>query len=322
MAKALEKDRARRYASAGDLAADLRALPAGGSRSWHGPPRRCISSASSPGGTRRLVAGASGIFAAAPGWGPSCTILFALRSRGERAGVATGTGAAATYQSYRPRIAAAVAAALASRRRRCGPSARRHTAGPARLGVAAPAQPGSTTACRCSRATAGGSRFLILDPSGIRIASLTPAGLRLTDLDGNELLTRPFRPENHSVVRVVLPTRHGLRLAGGDGDREAQALLSAVEISNTNLLSLMDEEGHGLARLQGPRERRASLLAMSPDGEQVAVIWMGSPESGLYAARHGDGQSSSASPTGTSVTPGPLPSMRTAPASPPAARMG
>ena len=69
-------------------------------------------------------------------------------------------------------------------------------------------------------ASAGESQFLIRDPKGIRIAALTRASLRLTDLEGNELLTRSFPPETNLMDYPPLPTRHGLRLVGRDrGER-------------------------------------------------------------------------------------------------------
>ena len=112
----------------------------------------------------------------------------------ENARVANERERVATYQSYRARIAAAVAAlshhdvADAASQLDAAPEALRgwewrhlHT----RLDD-------STTVLPTNP---GESQFLIRDPKGIRIATLTRASLRLTDLDGNELLTRSFGPE-------------------------------------------------------------------------------------------------------------------------------
>ena len=109
MAKALEKDKTRRYASAGDLASDIRrylrgeailARPASALYQLRKFARR----------HKALVAGVSGIFAALL-VGTVVSILFALlRRRGENARVANERERDATYQSYRARIAAAVAA--------------------------------------------------------------------------------------------------------------------------------------------------------------------------------------------------------------------
>ena len=151
----------------------------------------------------------------------------------------------ATYQSYRARIAAAVAAlshhdvADAARQLDAAPEALRdwewrhlHS----RLDDSTAVFP----------AAAGESQFLIRDPKGIRIAALTHASLRLTDLEGNELLTRSFRPENHLIHRPPLPTRHGLRLVGGDGESVARNPARAQSPdSTTNIVYLLDDEGHG-----------------------------------------------------------------------------
>ena len=143
-------------------------------------------------------------------------------------------------------------------------------------------------------AAAGGSQFLISDPKGIRIASWTPASLRLSDLEGNELLTRHFRPENHSIHRPPLPTRHGLRLVGGGGESIARNPAQGQSTDRTtNVLFLLDDEGRGQTRLEGPVGTLAALTAVSPDGALVAVIWMGpkkwaftlyDPDSGKPAA--------------------------------------
>ena len=106
---------------------------------------------------------------------------------------------AATYQSYRARIAAAVAALShhdvvdAARQLDAAPEALRdwewrhlHT----RLDDSIAVFP----------ASAGESQFLIRDPKGIRIARLTRASLRLTDLEGNELLARSFQPETNLML--------------------------------------------------------------------------------------------------------------------------
>ncbi len=113
-AKALEKDKTRRYASAGDLASDIRrylrgeailARPASALYQLRKFARR----------HRALVAGASGIFAALL-VGTVVSIVFALRAAenarvaDENARVANERERVATYQSYRARIAAAVAA--------------------------------------------------------------------------------------------------------------------------------------------------------------------------------------------------------------------
>ena len=125
---------------------------------------------------RALVAGASGIFAALL-VGTVVSIVFALRAAenarvaDENARVANERERVATYQSYRARIAAAVAAlshhdvADAARQLDAAPEALRdwewrHLR--TRLDDSTTVFP----------AAAGESQFLIRDPKGIRIAAL------------------------------------------------------------------------------------------------------------------------------------------------------
>ena len=112
--KALEKDKTRRYGSAGDLASDIRrdlrgeailARPASALYQLRRFARR----------HKALVAGASGIFAALL-VGTIVSIVFALRAAenarvaDDNARMANERERVANYQSYRARIAAAVAA--------------------------------------------------------------------------------------------------------------------------------------------------------------------------------------------------------------------
>ena len=173
--KTLEKDKSRRYASAGDLASDIRrylrgeailARPASALYQLRKFARR----------HRALVAGASGIFAALL-VGTVVSIVFALRAAdnarvaAENARMANERERDANYQSYRARIAAAVAAlshhdvADAARQLEAAPEAFRdwewrHLR--TRLDDSTTVFP----------ATAGESQFLIRDPKGIRIATL------------------------------------------------------------------------------------------------------------------------------------------------------
>jgi len=277
VAKALEKDKARRYASAGDLASDIRrylrgeailARPASALYQLRKFARRHKS----------LVAGVSGIFAALL-VGTIVSILFALRAAenarvaDEYARVANERERAATYQSYRARIAAAVAALS------------HHDVVDAIRQLDAAPEPlrgwewrhlrtrldDSTTVFR---EAAGESQFLINDPKGLRIASWTPASLRRTDLEGNELFTRSFRPESHLARFTPMPTRHGLRLVARDW--ESVARNSAIAQSPdrpTNILNLLDVEGRLQTQLKGPPGMEAQQVAVSPDGSRLAVIW-------------------------------------------------
>ena len=280
--KTLEKDKTRRYASAGDLASDIRrylrgeailARPASALYQLRKFARR----------HRALVVGASGIFAALV-VGTVVSIHFALRASenarvaDENARVANERARVATYQSYRARIAAAVAALS------------HHDVADAASQLDAAPEPfrgwewrhlhnrldDSTTVLPTKP---GEHQYLIRDPKDIRIATLTRASLRLTDLDGHELLTRSYGPEtllgNLSVSPA--PTRHGLRLMGRD--RESVARNPAIARSpdnSTNILTLLDDEGRVQTQLNGPPEAdEAYLVVVSPDGSRLAVVWAG-----------------------------------------------
>jgi eukaryotic-like serine/threonine-protein kinase len=298
-AKALEKDKTRRYASAEELASDIRrhlrgevilARPASALYQLRKFARR----------HKALVAGASGIFAALL-VGTIVSVLFAVRAvenarvAGANAGLANERAREATYQSYRARIAAAVAALShhdvddAARQLDAAPPAWRdwewrhlHI----RLDDSTSVFP----------ASAGGSQFLIRDPKGLRIASWTPASLRLTDLGGNELLTRSFLAETNLIYLPPLPTRHGLRLVG----RHAESLASNPALaqspdSTTNVVNLLDDEGRVQTQLKGPPGTDVDQAAVSADGSRLAVIWRGPKDWGCAVYDPDSGRQTAAS---------------------------
>ena len=221
VAKALEKDKTRRYASAGNLAADIRrylrgeailARPGSALYQLRKFARR----------HKALVAGASGIFAALLA-GSVVSIVFAWRAEqnarvaDKNARMADERAREATYQTYRARIAAAVAALShhdvtdAASQLESAPEALRgwewrHLH--ARLDdslAAVPSNPGER-------------QFLIRGPKSGRIAALTHASLRLTDLEGHELFTRSFERNTIRNDLAPLSSRHGLWLLGTDGE--------------------------------------------------------------------------------------------------------
>ena len=153
MAKALEKDKTRRYASAGDLAVGHPALPAG--RSDPGPACLGALSASQ---VRPAAQGAGGRgvghLRGAPGGNRSfrsslpCVRPKTLEWRMKTLGWRMRTPAWRTsgsvpprYQSYRARIAAAIAALSHHDVADAARPARRSPGGFARLGMAPPAHP-------------------------------------------------------------------------------------------------------------------------------------------------------------------------------------
>jgi WD40 repeat protein/predicted Ser/Thr protein kinase len=293
VAKTLEKDKTRRYASAGDLASDIRrhlrgdvilARPASALYQLRKFARR----------HKALVAGALGIFAALLA-GTIVSILFAwraadnaraadryaraadryARAAGENARVANERERAATYQTYRARIAAAVAALL-----------HHDVTDAARQLVEAPAE------CRdwewrhlksrlddstaMFAATAGEHPYLIQGPDGIRIATWTPTSLRVRDLEGNELLARSWRPESHSIGQPPILTRQGLLLlASGWESAIPTPTIAQASDGATKILKLLDHEGRVRTKLKGPPGRAEHLVAASPDGSRLAVLWSG-----------------------------------------------
>ena len=172
------------------------ALPAGGSDP--GPARvgACISSASSLGGTRRWWPGRRAS-SRRSWWEPSfrsslpCvprrTLGWRMRTPGWRTKGSVPPHIKATVPGSRPRLPRFRITTLPM-----PPASSRRPRSLCATGNGDTCTPGSTTARPCFPAVAGESQFLIHDPKGIRIAAWTPASLRLSDLEGNELLTRSF----------------------------------------------------------------------------------------------------------------------------------
>lgn len=275
VAKALEKDRSRRYASAGDLASDVRrylrgdpilARPASALYQVRKFARR----------NKSLVAAVSGILASLF-VGTIVSIVFAVRAQDsarvarnnalaaqENARLANERERVATSQSYLARIAAGVAALS------------RHDVADAahQLDAAPPTLRGwewrhLRTRLDDSTAVFPASsqelQYLIRDSKGPRIVFWSPVSLRLADLEGHELLSSPFQPEGPLMDLGPIATRHGLRfLAWAGGRREPNPILN-----------LLDEQGRVHAQLKGPPGNDAPLVAVSPDGSRVALIWIG-----------------------------------------------
>jgi eukaryotic-like serine/threonine-protein kinase len=272
VAKALEKDKNRRYASAADLASDIRrylrgeavvARPASALYQLRKFARR----------NKAVVAGVSSVIAALL-VGTAVSIFFALRAA-ENARVANEKERAATYESYRARIAAAVAALS---RHDVTDTARQLDAAPQELRdwewhhLRNRLDDSATVLA----ANSGELLYLILDPKGIRVAGLTTSRLRITDLEGNELLTRSFPPE--SIYWNLSPplTRHGLRLVcKPPGSVAGKPVGAQSPDRSTNILDLRDDEGRVRTQLKGPPGSLPYHVAVSPDGARVAVFWMG-----------------------------------------------
>jgi WD40 repeat protein/predicted Ser/Thr protein kinase len=241
VAKALEKEKARRYESAGELAADLRrhladmpirARPA----SAFYKVRRFVSR------HKPLVAGTALIFAALV----SATVLSLISAR-----KAQESARLARLQAYQSRLAAAVAAltehdvTAAARHLERAPEELRgwewrhlHSRLDDRLGTIA-AAPGETL-------------YLLPRPDGVQVARLTPSRLRVTDLDGRPVRTISLEPAM-SGVGLARQTTAGLRI---------------LDLADSGAVGVRDENGKEVMRLT-VRHRGAQL---DTNGTLLAVI--------------------------------------------------
>ncbi len=268
VAKALAKDRTRRYASAADLAADL--------RRWLNhepiqarPPSALYHLRQFARRHRALVGGvlATGL---ALVLGLVFTILYAVaeaRQRGQaeqnareaeqNARAENREKREAQYQTYRACMAAASAAlekpdvADATRHLKAAPKSLRgwewrHLS--SRLDESSAMVP----------LPAGGQGFLIAAPDQLRIGVLTSAGLRLTDLEGHEQRTVPLGPEHRRDRVYVTWTHRGLRVAAWVDD---------------TAFDLLDDAGQVLCRVVRPdtTNKRPSGVVVSPDGTRLAL---------------------------------------------------
>jgi eukaryotic-like serine/threonine-protein kinase len=257
VAKALEKDPARRYQRAADLAADLRRwldhqpiLARPPSALYH--LRRFA---------RRHTALVGGVLAtvAALVLGLVGTMLFAVREAHQRGQAennalqAKAQEGKALFQAYRARMAAAAAA----------PTAHDVADAARQLNEASEDLRGWEWRHLHSRLEDsssviplpfGGIGFLLGAPDRLRAVAMTTAGLRLTDLEGGEPRTMPIGPEVGTVATAA-QTRRGLRVVSG--------------ILNSTF-SLLDDAGQVLCRVVMPKSVEPFPFVLSPDGNRLA----------------------------------------------------
>jgi WD40 repeat protein/predicted Ser/Thr protein kinase len=255
VARALEKDKARRYASAGDLASDVRrylnnepihARPASALYYLRKFARR----------HKALVGGVLGVIAALAA-GAVVSLLYAVRAD-HNAREASQNERKARYQTYRARLAAAGAAlsnhdvAAAARQLDAAPEEFRgwewnhlHSQLDDSSGVL--------------QTSADGSVFLLGGPEGLRVGTVTAAGVRVTDPDGRECLTLPLEPVRQASL---VQTRDGLWIVEFVGDR---------------VVRLRDATGRVRAVVDEPGNTTPSIVAVSADGKQMAIGWGNTP---------------------------------------------
>jgi WD40 repeat protein/predicted Ser/Thr protein kinase len=260
VARALEKDRARRYQIAAELASDIRRYLADEPIRAR-PPSALYQLAKFARRHKALVSAVAGILAALA-VGLVGTILFAVRAAEERtqaeqsARRATAEKQAAQYQTYRARIGAAGAAlqnhdvADAARHLAEAPESLRNWEWRhlhSRLDDSSAVLP----------APAGGVFFLLRGRDGLRIGTFSPTGTSLADLEGRELRHFPVHPWR----------------AGNFFFQETPRGLWALSERPDRSVCLADERGHVRVRIANPGKEGPSALALSPTRAQLAVAW-------------------------------------------------
>jgi WD40 repeat protein/predicted Ser/Thr protein kinase len=249
--KALEKDKARRYASAAALAADLR-------RHLHNepiaarPPSAMYQLRKFARRHKALVAGVLGVFAALL-VGTVVSVLFAWRAA-EKSAAAQEEKREATYQTYRARLAAAVAALS---NHDVADAARQLDAAPKDLRgwewrhLKSRLDDSSDVV----RFRPGELALLLSSPEGLRVGTFTGTGLRFRDENGRLFPLSPIpRLANTSFA-----------LAG-----PATGWLLAVK-EDPRLARLRDQTGRVVCTIK-PREGTVNQLALSPDRTRLAVV--------------------------------------------------
>jgi WD40 repeat protein/predicted Ser/Thr protein kinase len=244
VAMALEKDKTRRYPSAGALAADLRRYLA------HEPIRARPASAlykirKFVSRHRGLVAGAAIVFAAML----AATIISLISAHDARQ-----SARLARSQEYQARLAAAIAALSGND---VADAARHLERAPKELRgwewrhLYSRLDDSSAVV----RLQPGDPALLLSGPKGLRVGLFTAAGLHFRDESGNETPERPL-PRLANQLFAIAPAADGWLLAARQGPSH---------------LTLRDDTGRVLQEIE-PRGGQILALALSLDRTRLAVL--------------------------------------------------
>ncbi|MCI0462990.1 MAG: protein kinase, partial [Gemmataceae bacterium] len=268
VAKALEKDKARRYPSAGELASDIRRHLGHEPIRAH-PPSALYQLGKFARRNKALVGGLAGVVLASV-VGAVFSIRFAVRAEHNAASaiaqkrVADEQKGKADFQTYRARLAAA-AASLAGHD--VADAARHLQEAPEELRNwewhHLHSRLDDSFAVRT--VPAGSSPLLFRGPNGFRLGVLTSTDLRLTDEDGPEQLA------------LRLPPAHAIHAVG-----EVSAGLWIMARTADKHLHLLDEAGKVRLRLEAPPGGIDPIMAVSPDQTRLVMVECLGPSSFQY----------------------------------------
>jgi WD40 repeat protein len=254
VARALEKEKQRRYASAAALAADIRRHLS------HQPILARSPSALYQLGKfaqrhKALVGGAAGV-AAALVLGLVGTLLFAMRAE-RNARLANLEKNAALAQAYRARLAAAGAALEAYD---VAEAARQLDEAPAGLRgwEWRHLHSGLDDSRSALAVPVPGDAFPLVGPRGLAVGMITTKGIFLMDENGGAH-GKPYQPAPQQVAAAA-PTTRGLWVANNVGDRGVQVLDPAGKVR--------------LKRGRRPNRVVSALAAHEATG-RLAVAWHG-----------------------------------------------